>query len=149
MIVKVCDLSVSGNIEADGHKIVHAELSDIEIIDAREQSRNKMYICKYHLYTLLCGVCRTRKLLQSFKADPTKDSTTETSGPIVKVKLNSSTESCEDYGTHNSHVCLEGFILYAFHFFQLMLKDDRYWFCWMWISYSVFKHMLTPSTGTF
>ena len=40
---KVRDLSVGGNIEANGHKIVCAELGDIEIIDAREQSRNKMY----------------------------------------------------------------------------------------------------------
>ena len=44
MIVKVRDLSVSGNIEADGHKVVRAELGDVEIIDAREKSRDKMYI---------------------------------------------------------------------------------------------------------
>ena len=101
MIINVTNLSVSGSIEADGHNVVSAELEDIEIIDAREKSSDKLYVLKtivYILFAVLWWTYRTTKLLQSFKADPTKQSSTETSGPLVKVKLNSSAKSCEDYG---------------------------------------------------
>ena len=99
MIINVTNLSVSGSIEADGHNVVSAELGDIEIIDTREKSSDKLYVLKtIVLFAVLWWSYRTTKLLQSFKADPTKQSSTETSGPLVKVKLNSSAKSCEDYG---------------------------------------------------
>lgn len=44
MVVNVANLTVSGSIEADGHKEVGAELGDIEIIDAREKNDYKMYV---------------------------------------------------------------------------------------------------------
>ena len=44
MTVNVNNLLVSGNIEATGHVVVGAKLDDVEIIDAREESRDKMYV---------------------------------------------------------------------------------------------------------
>jgi len=44
MVVNVINLSVNGSIEADGNKVIGAQLGDIEIIDAREKSNYKKYV---------------------------------------------------------------------------------------------------------
>ena len=96
-----------------------------------------------HLWLWPCGICRMRKLLQSFKADPTKQSSIGTSGSLVKVTLNSSTESSEDYGTYKvSYVWTELSSLCLF--FKLTLRAGRYWYYWMWSLSCVFRPMLTP-----
>ena len=66
-----------------------------------------------HLCLWPCGICRTRKLLQSFKGDPTKQSSIGTSGSLVKVTLNSSTESSEDYGTYEVSMFEQNYHLYV------------------------------------
>ena len=44
MTIFVTNLSVRGNVEATGHKVFSAELGDLEIIDAREKSSDKLYV---------------------------------------------------------------------------------------------------------
>ena len=44
MVVNITNLSVGGNIKANGLKTIVAQLGDLEVIDVREKSSDKMYV---------------------------------------------------------------------------------------------------------
>ena len=49
---------------------------------------------------------RSNRLLQSFKVDPTKESSVKSSEPVLKVEFTSSSENSSDYGVCLVYVCL-------------------------------------------
>ena len=101
----------------------------------------------------MVGVCRTRKLLQSFKPDPTKPSSIETTGPVVNVKINL-TENYENYGMHVcASACTE--VTYFVCIFQvdiegkkiLVLLDVEFILCVQTYANSIYQKFFNPETN--